>query len=191
MSKLIWPPGNMLYPLPVVMVSCGDNPSSYNIITISWTGTICTEPAMVSVSIRPERHSYNIIKKNKCFVINLVNEDLSFAADWCGVKSGKDHDKFKLQRLTPKKASKIKAPIIAESPVNIECQLEQILPLGSHDLFLAKIVAVQVSEKYLDSNNKFHLDKTNPICYSHGFYYSLAKEIGHFGFSVKKSKKNN
>lgn len=189
MAKITWKPGTMVYPIPAALVTCGDCEENYNIITIAWTGTICTNPAMTYISIRPERYSYDLIHKTKEFVINLTTEDLAKATDFCGVKSGKDINKFKEMHLTPQKASKVKAPLIKESPVNIECKVEKIIPLGSHHMFMAKVLAVNVDEKLLDEKNKFHLDKANPICYCHGNYYGLKKSLGHFGFSVAKKKK--
>lgn len=186
MSKTVWKPGTMLYPLPAVMVSCGSNPENYNIITVAWTGTICTDPAMVYVSIKPERHSHSIIKSTMEFVINLTTEDLAKSCDYCGVKSGRDINKFKETGLTPVKANIVKCPLIKESPVNIECTVEQIISLGSHDMFLAKVVSVSVDEKYMDEKGKFHLEWSKPISYSHGQYYGLKKPLGHFGYSVKK-----
>jgi flavin reductase (DIM6/NTAB) family NADH-FMN oxidoreductase RutF len=189
MTKIEWKPGNMLYPLPAVMVSCGTKPEEYNIITVSWAGTINTNPPMVSISIRKERHSFNLIKENGEFVINLTTKGLAYAADWCGVKSGKQFNKFKEMNLTPVEASKIKTPLIAESPVNIECEVTQIIELGTHHLFLAKVVAVNVEEKYLDKEtNKFDLRQTDPITYMHGSYYTMGENLGRFGFSVRKKK---
>ncbi len=189
MAKIEWKPGNMLYPLPAVMVSCGTKSEDYNIITVSWTGTINTDPPMVSISIRKERHSFNIIKESGEFVINLTTEELVRAADWCGVKSGRDFDKFKEMKLTAVSASKIKTPLIAESPVNIECKVSQIIELGTHHMFLAEVVAVNVEERFLDKQtNKFDLRQTNPIAYLHGSYYSLGENLGRFGFSVRKKK---
>ncbi len=177
----------MIYPLPVVMVSCGSNKGEYNIITVAWTGTICSNPAMCFVSIRPERHSYEIIKRSGDFVINLTTRKLAFATDWCGVKSGKDFDKFREMKLTPAHAHKVKSPLIAESPINIECVVKEIKPLGSHDMFLAEVMAVNVDEKHINKkNNEFNLAKAEPICFSHGKYYSIGEYIGHFGYSVKK-----
>jgi len=178
----------MLYPVPVVMLSCGSTPETHNIITVSWTGTICSDPPMLSVSIRPERHSYALIKDSGEFMVNLVTREMATAADWCGVKSGQQEKKFQAQGLTPSKASKLSAPIIKESPVNIECKTTQVIPLGTHDLFLANVVAVQVDEHYIDQSGKFRLDKADPVCYSHGFYYTLGQNLGHFGFSVRKKK---
>lgn len=189
MAKINWKPGNMIYPLPAVLVSCGSCQDNYNIITIAWTGTICTNPPMTYISVRPSRHSYDIIKDTGEFVINLSCEDLVKAVDYCGVKSGRDIDKFKEMNLTIEKATKVNAPLILESPVNIECKVKDIVKLGSHDMFTAEVVAINVDDKYLDENETFHLDKANPICYSHGGYFGLGKKLGYFGFSVAKKKK--
>lgn len=177
----------MLYPLPVVMVSVADKNGRNNIITIAWAGTVCSNPPMVSISVRPERYSYDIIKETGEFVINLTTKDLTYATDYCGVKSGRDVDKFKEMGLTALPGKEVKAPLIAESPVNIECKVTQILPLGSHDMFLAEVVAVHVDEKYMDEKGKFHLDKAEPIAYSHGDYLATGELLGTFGYSVKKS----
>jgi len=190
MSKILWKPGTMIYPLPAVMVSCGSVPEEYNIITISWTGTICTDPAMCYISVRPSRHSYEIIKKNREFVINLTTKELAFATDWCGVKSGSKHMKFKEMVLTPVAATKIKAPLINESPVNIECIVKEIVELGSHHMFISEVVAINADEKYIDKQTGlFRLQDSEPICYSHGKYYETGKLIGKFGYSVEKKKK--
>lgn len=189
MKKVSWKPGNLIYPLPAVMVSCGSSEEDYNIITIAWTGTMCTNPPLCFISVRPERHSHEIIKKNGEFVINLTTKDLAFATDWCGVKSGKDFNKFKEMKLTPVKGQIVKAPLIAESPVNIECKVTDIKSMGSHDIFFAEIVAINVSDTYIDENDQFDLNKANPLCYSHGKYYELGKFIGKFGYSVQKPKK--
>lgn len=186
MAKQLWKPGNMLYPLPVVMVSVSDKDGKNNIITIAWTGTICSNPPMVSISVRPERYSYDILKETGEFVINLTTKDLTYATDYCGVKSGRDVDKFKEMGLTPLPGKEVKAPLIAESPVNIECKVTQVIPLGSHDMFLAEVVAVHVDEKYMDEKGKFHLDKAEPIAYSHGDYLATGELLGTFGYSVKK-----
>lgn len=191
MSKVFWKPGTMIYPLPAVMVSCGSDPEEYNIITVSWTGTICTDPAMCYISVRPGRYSYNIIKKNGEYVINLTTKSLAFITDWCGVKSGKDHKKFQETGLTPVAASKVKAPLIKESPVNIECIVKEIKELGSHHMFISEIVAVNADEKYIDKNTGlFRLNEAELICYSHGKYYETGGFIGKFGYSVEKKKKN-
>ncbi len=186
-GKEIWRPGNMLYPLPVVMVSLADRDGKYNIITLAWVGTVCSEPPMVSISVRPERYSYPILKETGEFVINLTTRKLAFATDYCGVKSGRDVDKFREMNLAPLPASEVKAPLIAQSPVNIECRVTQVQPLGSHDMFLAKVVAVHAEEEYMDDNHKFHLEKAEPIVYSHGVYFSCGEQLGTFGYSVKKS----
>ena len=186
--KLVWKPGNMLYPVPAAMVSCQREGEKPNILTIAWTGTICSDPAMVSISVRKERYSYPIIKESGEFVINLTTKNLAFATDYCGVKSGKDTDKFKEMGLTPMRASKVACPIIAESPVNIECRVKEVLELGSHDMFIAEVVAVDVSEEYMDENNKFNLNDTDLIAYSHGEYFTLGEKVGKFGYSVRKKK---
>ena len=188
MSKELWKPGNMLYPLPVVMVSLAVAEGHPNIITLAWVGTVCTNPPMVSISVRPERYSYPILKETGEFVINLTTKDLTFATDYCGVKSGRDVDKFKEMGLTAIPASVVKAPMIGESPVNIECKVREIKPLGSHDMFLADVVAVHADEKYMDETGRFCLDQAEPIAYSHGTYYSLGEKLGTFGYSVKKKK---
>lgn len=186
MAKELWKPGNMLYPLPVVMVSMADKNGKTNIITIAWAGTVCTNPPMVSISVRPERYSYPILKETGEFVINLTTKELAFATDYCGVKSGRDVDKFKEMKLTPLKAKEVKAPLIQESPVNLECRVREILSLGSHHMFLADVAAVHADEKYMDEKHKFHLEKAEPIVYSHGAYLACGEQIGTFGYSVKK-----
>jgi flavin reductase (DIM6/NTAB) family NADH-FMN oxidoreductase RutF len=190
MGKVIWKPGTMIYPLPAIMVSCGSVPEEYNILTISWTGTICTDPAMCYISVRPGRHSYNIIKNNGEYVINLTTKSLAFAADWCGVRSGSKYNKFEEMGLTAVPASVVKAPMIKESPVNIECIVKEIIELGSHHMFISEVVAVQADEKYIDKESGlFRLNNAVPLCYSHGKYYETGKFIGKFGFSVEKKKK--
>ena len=188
MAKEMWKPGNMLYPLPVVMVSLQDEDGKANIITLAWAGTVCTNPPMVSISVRPERYSYPILKRTGEFVINLTTRELAFATDYCGVKSGRDVDKFKEMKLTKLPAAQVKAPMIGESPVNIECRVRQILPLGSHDLFLADVVAVHADEKYMDAEHKFHLEKAEPIVYSHGSYLKCGEQLGTFGYSVRRNQ---
>ena len=186
MAKEIWKPGNMLYPLPVVMVSVADREGKYNIITIAWAGTVCTNPPMVSISLRPERYSYPILRETGEFVINLATKKLAYAVDYCGVKSGRDVDKFKELGLTPRKAKQVKAPMIGESPVNIECRVCQVIPLGSHHMFLAEVAAVHAEDKYMDKKRKFHLEYAEPIVYSHGGYFVCGEQVGTFGYSVKK-----
>ncbi len=185
MEKEIWKPGNMLYPIPAVMVSCATMEKP-NIITIAWAGTICSNPAMVSISIRKERYSYDIIKDSGEFVINLVTKDLVRQADYCGVKSGREVDKFKEMKLTPIPSGTVNAPAIAESPVNIECKVTQIIPLGSHDMFLAEVTGVTVDKSLMDAKGRFHLNKSGLIVYSHGEYFALGDLLGKFGYSVKK-----
>lgn len=189
MAKQHWKPGNMVYPVPVVMVSCQREGEKPNIITTAWCGTTGSTPAALYVSIRPERYSYQIIKETREFVVNLVTKDLVFATDYCGVKSGRDTDKYKEMKLTPLPSQNIKAPGIEESPVNIECRVKKIIPLGSHDMFLAEVVGVTVDEKYMDEKGKFHLNSTGLVAYSHGEYFELGKKLGKFGYSVQKKKK--
>lgn len=191
MSKAVWKPGTVLYPVPAVMVSCGtmDKP---NIITIAWCGTLCTSPAMTYISIRPDRFSYDIIKQSGEFVINLTTEHIARATDYCGVKSGRDVDKFRDTGLTAAKSTKVSAPSIDESPVNIECVVKEVIKTGgTHDIFIAEVVSVSVDENFFDERGKFHFEKTRPICYSHGEYFGLGKSIGSFGYSVKKAKTNS
>lgn len=189
-EKTSWKPGTMIYPLPAVMVSCGETQEEYNILTVSWVGTVCTNPAMCYISVRPERHSYQIIKRTGEFVINLTNEELARAADWCGVKSGKEYNKFAKMKLNAIKGKMVNAPLIAESPLSIECKVTQIIPLGSHDMFIAEVVNVQADTKYIDpETDKFDLEKAKLIAYSHGHYYKLAEEIGRFGWTVRKKGK--
>ncbi len=180
----------MLYPLPAVMVSCQRENEKPNIITLAWAGTVCSDPAMVSISIRRERYSYDIVKETGEFVINLVTKDLTYATDFCGVKSGRDVDKYQEMELTPLPSQHIQAPGIAESPVNIECRVKEVIPLGSHDMFLAEVVGVTVDDAYMNENGKFELNQTGLTAYSHGEYFQLGEKIGKFGFSVEKKKKN-
>ncbi len=192
MAKQQWKPGNMVYPLPAVLVSCADKAGNKNMITIGWTGTICSDPAMAYVSIRKNRFSHHMVSETGEFVINLTTEALAHATDYAGVKSGKDIDKFKELGLTPTMGTLEYAPMIEESPVCIECKVESIQELGSHDMFIGRVVAVHADEAYMDENGKFDLAKAHPIVYAHGQYYGIGKRIGKFGFSVekKKNKKN-
>ncbi len=185
MSRVSFKPGTFLYPLPAVMVTSGDMENS-NVLTVAWTGIICSDPAMTYISIRKERYSYELIKKNMEFCINLTSENVAFATDYVGVRSGKNEDKFKSMNLTKEKASIVKCPMIKECPVCIECKVKEIKELGSHDMFIAEIVAVNVDEKYIDETGKFDMQKCNLIAYSHGEYYKLGEKIGKFGYSVKK-----
>lgn len=186
MSKISWKPGNMLYPLPAVLVTCSDGQGKDNVLTVAWTGTICSDPAMLYISVRPERYSYEMIQNTKEFVVNLTTKDLLQAVDFCGVRSGKDLDKFKEMNLTKLPAKEVKAPLIAESPVNIECKVTQVMPLGSHDMFIAKVVNVNVSDAYMDENGKFDLHASDLLAYSHGTYFDLGNQLGTFGYSVRK-----
>lgn len=186
MSKQSWKPGNMLYPLPVVMVSCNRKGEKPNIVTVAWTGTICSDPAMVSISVRPERYSHDIIEETGEFVINLVTKDLTYATDYCGVRSGRDVDKFKEMNLTPLPSKMIDVVGIEESPVNIECKVVEVKKLGSHDMFIAEVVNVTVDDRYMDENNKFNLNDSDLVAYSHGEYFTLGEKIGTFGYSVRK-----
>ncbi len=189
MSKVEWKPGNMLYPLPAVMVSCGDIDGEHNIITVAWTGTINSEPPMCYISVRPERHSYKMIQEQGSFVINLTTTKLAEATDWCGVRSGKNYNKFKEMKLTAVPAKHIKAPMIGESPVSIECKVTQVIPLGSHDMFIAEVLAVHADEHLIDKKTgALDLRQTDPISYIHGSYYEPGSKIGRFGYSVKKKK---
>ncbi len=186
MGKITWKPGNMLYPLPVVMVSCCDKAGKPNIITIAWTGTICSDPAMVSISVRKERHSHKMICETGEFVINLTTEELVRATDFCGVRSGKDVDKFAECGLTAIPGQKVSAPLIAESPISLECVVREVKELGSHDMFIAEVVSVTADDRYMDESGRFDLAKANPIVYSHGTYFSMGEKLGTFGYSVKK-----
>ena len=190
MSKINFKPGNMIYPLPAVMVSCGDIDGESNIFTVAWTGTICTNPPMAYISVRPERHSYQMIKDSGEFVINLTTESLIRATDYCGVKSGRDVDKWQECHLTKEKADTVKCPLIEESPVNIECKVKEIKELGSHHMFIADVTSVHVDEKYMDEKNSFHLNDSGLIAYSHGTYFSLGRKLGTFGYSIRKKKTN-
>ena len=188
MSKISWKPGNMIYPLPAVMVTCRDRGED-NVLTIAWTGTICTNPPMTYISVRPERHSYDMIKNSKEFVINLTTKALAKATDFCGVRSGRDMDKFKELGLEKEEAQAVDAPVLAASPVNIECRVEEIIPLGSHHMFVAEVVNIMVDNAYMEESGRFALEKTNPLVYAHGSYFETGKQLGTFGYSVRKKKK--
>jgi len=187
MGKVMWKPGTFEYPIPAVMVSCGDMENS-NIITVAWTGILNSDPAMVYISVRPERHSYNIIKESGEFVINLTTRDLAYATDWCGVRSGAKFDKFKEMKLTKQKANLVKCPLIEEAPVSIECKVREIRELGTHHMFIADVLAIDADEKYMDEKGGFDISKCDLIAYANGGYYGLDKKIGKFGFSVQKKK---
>ena len=187
--KQNWKPGTMIYPLPAVMVSCGNTPEEHNIITVSWTGTVCTDPPMCYISVRPSRHSHAILKKYGEFVINLTTKDMARETDWCGVRSGKDYNKFEEMKLTPGKATVVGCPTIEESPVCIECRVVEVKPLGTHDMFLAEVVNVQADERFIDPETQaFRLDKAGLLVYTHGNYYETGRHVGRFGWSVMKPK---
>ena len=188
MGRQYWRGGNMLYPVPAVMVSCmrpGERP---NIITVAWAGTVCSAPAMLSISVRKERYSHRIIEETGEFAVNLVNKELTFATDYCGVRSGRDVDKFREMKLTEQPSKYISAPGIAESPLILECKVKQQIPLGTHDMFLAEVVGVSVDERYIDEKGTFHLNDAKLTAYSHGTYFELGEALGTFGFSVRKDK---
>lgn len=186
MAKQSWKPGNMLYPVPAVLVSCRDKAGNDNVLTVAWAGTICSDPAMLSISVRKERHSHPMIMETGEFVVNLTTKALLRATDYCGVKSGRDEDKFVAMGLTKGEAEKVNVPIIMESPVNIECKVKQVLELGSHDMFVAEVVNVQISDEYMDEKGAFHLNDAELLAYSHGQYYELGNKLGTFGYSVRK-----
>ena len=189
MGKIDFKPGNMLYPLPAVLVTVRDTDGRDNMLTIAWVGTVCTNPPMLYISVRPERYSYHMLEKSGQFVVNLTTRSLARAADYCGVRSGRDVDKWKETGLTPIPASKVSAPLIGESPVNLECQVRQVLELGSHHMFLAEVVVVDVDPAYLDEKGTLHLERADLIAYCHGRYRALGEELGRFGYSVKKTVK--
>lgn len=187
MSKVDFKPGTFLYPIPAVLVT-SKYENAENVFTVAWTGIVCSDPAMTYISVRKERYSHELIEKSGCFCINLPTEELTYATDYAGVRSGKKEDKFKKLNLTKEKSSKIDCINIKESPVVIECKVTEIKELGSHDMFLAEIVAVRVDEKYIDANDKFDMEKCNLIAYMHGGYFKIGEKLGKFGYSVKKDK---
>ena len=189
MGKIDFKPGNMLYPLPAVLVSVRDRDGSDNLLTIAWTGTVCTNPPMLYISVRPERHSYEMIRRTGEFTVNLTTSEMAGVTDYCGVRSGRDHNKWEETGLTKLPAKRIKAPLIGESPVNIECIVRQELPLGSHTMFLAEVVHVSVDDRYMDEKGAFHLEQAHPLVYSHGSYHDLGRLLGTFGYSVRKRKR--
>jgi len=188
MSKVIWKPGTFIYPLPAALISCGTMEKS-NIMTVAWTGILNTNPAIVYISVRPERYSYNLIKESKEFVINLTTEELVFATDWCGVRSGAKFDKFKEMKLTKEKANFVQCPLIKESPVSVECRVIDIKELGSHHMFMAEVLSIDADDKYIDEKGAFDISKCGLISYANGGYYTQGKKIGKFGYSVEKKKK--
>lgn len=189
-EKTAWKPGTMIYPLPAALISCGATPDEYNVLTASWVGTICSNPSMCYVSIRPERHSHPIIERNMAFVINLTTEELARVTDWCGVRSGKDYDKFAECGLTPVPSDKVAAPYIKEAPLSIECNVREVLHLGSHDMFIADVEGVLADNAYIDAETEaFDMEKAGLLVYSHGHYYKTGEPIGKFGWSVEKKRK--
>ena len=187
MSKVVWKPGTFVYPIPAVMVSCGDMEKS-NIMTVAWTGILNTNPAMCYISVRPERYSYNIIKETGEFVINLTSKELAYATDWCGVKSGRDVDKFESMKLTKEKSNFVRCPSIKESPVSIECKVQEIKELGSHHMFMAEVLSINADEKYIDEKGAFDISKCDLVAYANGKYFELGEQVGKFGYSVQKKK---
>ena len=187
MSKIVWKPGTFIYPIPAVMVSCGTMEKS-NIITVAWTGILNTDPAMVYISVRQSRYSYEMIKNQGEFVINLTTKDLAKATDWCGCRSGKDYDKFKEMKLTKEKANFVKCPLIKESPVSVECKVKEIRELGTHNMFIAEVLSIDADEKYINEKGAFDISKCGLISYANGGYYTQGEKIGKFGFSVQKKK---
>lgn len=188
-SREDFKPGTLIYPLPAVLVSCGETEEEKNLLTVAWTGTICSDPAMCYISVRKERHSHAILKRTGEFVINLTTRALCRATDWCGVRSGRDYDKFKEMNLTPLWAKHVKAPLVAESPVAIECRVKQVLELGTHDMFIAEVVGIEVDPQYINpETGKFELERADLVAYSHGEYYTLGEKIGTFGYSVRKKR---
>ncbi len=190
MARQVWKGSTLLNPEPPVLVSCG-SPEKPNLITVGWCGTICTQPPMVSISVRPERYSHHLIQESGEFVINLPTESLTRAVDWCGVKSGRDVDKFAAMHLSALPAAQVGTVLLEQSPVNLECKVTQCIPLGSHDLFLAEVVAVDVDESLLDETGKLCLNRAKLIVYSHGDYLALGRRLGRFGYSVRKKPRRN
>ena len=191
MGKQSWKPGNMLNPVPAVMVSVADREGRPNIITVAWAGTVCTNPPMVSISVRPSRYSYDIIRETGEFVINLTTEKLTRACDYCGVVSGRDVDKFAKTGLTPMAVEGVRAPAIAESPVNIACRVKETRALGSHTMFIAEVVGVTADDAFMDETGRFHINDTGLIMYSHGEYFGMGRRLGKFGYSVQKKRTKN
>lgn len=190
MAKISWRPGTMVYPVPAVIVTCGDSPANWNMLTVAWTGTICSDPAMCYISVRPERFSYPLLVKNMEFTINLTTASMAHATDWVGVRSGRDHNKWEKTGLTPIPGEKVASPTIVESPLSIECRIKEIMNLGSHAMMIADVVNVRADEAYLDpATGRFRLEESGLMAYSHGGYYELGQLIGTFGFSVKKNQK--
>lgn len=188
MGKIKWKAGTMINPLPALLVTCGSSPAEWNMLTVAWAGTVCTDPAMCYISVRPERHSHALIAHNMEFTINLTTEEMARATDWAGVRSGRNYDKWKETGLTPIPGEMVSSPSIEESPLSIECRVKEIMRLGSHDMFIADVLCVRADERYIDpGSGKFMLENAHLLAYSHGQYHGLTGSIGHFGFSVKKN----
>lgn len=187
MAKTSWRPGTMIYPLPAVLVTCGASPADWNMITVAWTGTVCSDPAMCYISVRKERHSYQLLLDNMEFTINLTTKDMARATDWAGVRSGRDYDKWKETGLTPIPGEKVASPTIEQSPLSIECRVKSVTSLGTHDMFLAEVLNVRADDRFIDpETGRFSLEKSGIMAYCHGHYFELGKLIGKFGFSVQK-----
>ena len=189
MAKEKWKAGNMIYPLPAVLVTCRSKSGEDNVFTVAWTGTVCTNPPMAYISVRPSRYSYTMIKETGEFVINLTTEEMAKATDYCGVTSGRDVDKFQRCGLHKEEADEVNVPMLVESPVNIECRVREAHEYGSHTMFVADVICVHADEKYMNETGRFQLEKSNPLAYSHGTYFGLTSPKGTFGYSVKKGKK--
>lgn len=187
MTKITWKPGTMLYPLPPALISCG-TVEKPNVMTVAWTGIISSDPVTTYVSIRPSRYSHEIIKASGEFVINLPTWNMVTAVDYCGVKSGREIDKFKEMNLTALPSTEVKAPQIGEAPVSLECRVKSITNYGTHDMFLAEVVAVNVDDKYIDDKGALDLEKAGLVAFAHGKYYTLGRNLGSFGFSVNKAR---
>lgn len=189
MAKQVWRPGTMVYPLPAILVGCGDAPENYNLITVAWVGTICSDPAMCYISVRPERHSHALLKKNMEFTLNLTSRDMARATDWCGVRSGRDYQKFAETGLTPHRGTMVAAPYIEESPLSIECRVKEIIPLGSHDMFISEVLCTLADDRFINpESGAFDMQAADLMAYAHGNYYGLGDKIGKFGWSVQKKK---
>ncbi len=189
MTKKVWRPGTMIYPLPAILVGCGNAPENYNLITVAWVGTICSDPAMCYISVRPERHSHTLLKENMEFTLNLTSRDMARATDWCGVRSGRDYNKFAETGLTPVRGTMVAAPYIDESPLSIECRVKEIIPLGSHDMFISEVLCTLADERFINpETGAFDMQSADLMAYAHGNYYGLGEKIGKFGWSVQKKK---
>lgn len=189
-DKISWRPGTMVYPAPAAIVTVGADPSEWNMLTIAWTGTVCSDPAMLYISVRPSRHSYSLLLRQMEFTLNLTTEEMATATDWVGVRSGAQYDKWKETGLTPLPGEKVASPTIAQSPLSIECRVKEVVRLGSHDMFIADVLNVRADKRWIDpATGAFSLKDAGLLVFSHGAYYGLGDLIGRFGFSVKKEKR--